>query len=85
MRLRNDRNFDQDLYSGAIHKFLTVYPNGELRKSKRRVNGYQSHTRSKQNKTAADNTVNIEPEKEISLSDISIDDWSSSTDTENEV
>ena len=85
MRLQNDRNFDPDRCSGAIEKFLTVYPNGELRKSKRRVNSYQSHTRSKQNKTAADNTVNIEAEKQISLSNISIDDWSSSTDTENEV
>ena len=84
MRLRNDRNFDPDRYSGATEKFLTVYPNGELRKSKR-VNGYQSHTQSKQNKIAANNTVNIEAEKEISLSDISIDDWSSSTDAENEV
>ena len=56
-----------------------------MRKSKRRVNGYQSHTGSTQNKTAADNTANIEAEKEISLPDISIGDWSSSTDTENEV
>ena len=85
MQLRNDRNFVPDQYSGAIEKFLTVYPNGELRKSKTSVNGYQSHTRNKQNKTPADNTVNIKAEKEISLSDISIDNWSSPTDTENEV
>ena len=49
-RVRNDRNYKPEHYDRAVDMFLTEFPNGDIRKHARRVDGYRPHKRLKRSR-----------------------------------
>lgn len=90
LRIRGDHNFEPSRYNRALEMFLTEYPNGDVRKGRRRLSGYKDHNRRSRKKAMpvivplSDDESDVEvveaTQVEISLSDISSDEsaWSSS-------
>ena len=52
LRMRNDSNFSKERYGNAVNKFLTEYPDGTLRKGKRRLAGHKYPKNRKSTKKA---------------------------------
>ena len=87
LRVRNDRNFDDDRYESPIDMFLHEYPNGDIREGKRRLDGYKPHHKKTKAKKKTSSQLLLSSDEsepnDIQLSEISSDedDWSS-TDSE---
>ncbi|XP_057294742.1 uncharacterized protein LOC130623291 [Hydractinia symbiolongicarpus] len=94
LRVRGDRNFKPSRYDKAVTMFLNQYPNGEVRKRARRLDGHKFHRRRRAKKVlpvivplsdddgkSDDDDCNQNPQQElVNLSDISSDEsqWSES-------
>ena len=91
LQLCNDKNFSSERYDHAIQLFLSQYPDGTVRKRKRRVDGhtYPSERKKKVNENQLLSLDRIsqllerkEPIENIDLELISSSDEESSSDSD---
>ena len=84
LHLKFDQDMSPDRYDHAIDLFLTEHPNGELRKTPRRVSGYQSTGKRKVPRPSLDVTspsqaidlaVSSDDEENLDVGSISSDEW----------
>ena len=88
MRLCSDQDYSLERYKHAVHLFLSKHPNGEVRSHPYRPGGHSYPKKRKRTKVVEEcspaNVINelvessSDEEEEISLSDISLDEWSDS-------
>ena len=93
LRVKDDFNFSNERYVRAIELFLTTYPTGEIRSSKRRLAGYKKKEKKKKKSRLEESVVidfssdeecgNLLSPNVQNLSDISSDEWSTSSDDDN--
>ena len=86
LRLRSDRDFAEERYEHAINMFLTEYPNGQVRKRPRHLDGhsYPSKRKAPSNRqgivSLGDITNRLDSlVTEIDVNEISDSEWSDSS------
>ena len=65
LRIRNyGATLNDNAHEKAMEMFLTEYPNGDIRKGKRRVSGYEKGPRQKKEKKKRGLTLNLDTSSE---------------------